>query len=183
MENRSCRSQSRRRRHASMRPRRRRRGELKNLHNVIVPHFASMRPRRRRRGERNTTVRFPPAQQGFNAATASPPWRTTSRWPPTKASLKLQCGHGVAAVENAVAQGAGNQTEQLQCGHGVAAVENTTCSLQRRPMTSALQCGHGVAAVENPIQLPQAGAGAGASMRPRRRRRGERCKSGSVRPE
>ncbi len=41
-------------------------------------------------------------QPGFNAATASPPWRTTISVRMHRGEEMLQCGHGVAAVENEV---------------------------------------------------------------------------------
>src|SRR5258708_31804812 len=62
----------------------------------------------------------------------------------------------------------------LQCGHGVAAVENVTCKTWRCKEYFQLQCGPGVAAVENAVVLSRYNTTINvASMRPRRRRRGE----------
>jgi len=38
----------------------------------------------------------------------------------------LQCGHGLAAVENGDAVNELSRLLKLQCGHGLAAVENTS---------------------------------------------------------
>ncbi len=95
--------------------------------------------------------------------------------------MRLQCGHGVAAVENASGalpdrlldgeasmrprrrrrgelpcwQADRRAARRLQCGHGVAAVENAAPAGQKWA-DAVLQCGHGVAAVENARNCPTA---------------------------
>src|SRR5438270_813106 len=117
---------------------------------------------------------------------------------------KLQCGHGLIAVENATAPGVTAPESALQCGHGLIAVENGGNSA-RRVCVIALQCGHGLIAVENNSIPPdiyetvvlQCGHGliavenvttiwtcygtCATSMRPRPDRRGERVVSAPTR--
>ena len=131
-----------------------------------------MRPRRPRRGEggyRRTDLR---AEGGFNAATATSPWRGQDYRAAVNLLGLLQCGHGDLAVEREIAgrehrvrplsfnaatatspwrgaapAAANNPAFTLQCGHGDLAVERLGGGVSPAGR-DVLQCGHGDLAVE-----------------------------------
>src|SRR5262245_26470687 len=112
-----------------------------------------MRPRHRCRGEQRLATMKARYPNGFNAATASMPWRTMT-WPPTSCA---------PASFNAA-------TASMPW--------RTMDSPEYRRYLAALQCGHGIDAVENPAGEYDVEVKVDASMRPRHRCRGERRKCG-----
>src|SRR6266511_2826246 len=92
-----------------------------------MPTHASMRPRRIRRGERptqrgegNVSAKLQCGHGEF--AVENPAWSRSLRQCPRP----LQCGHGEFAVENMARAVDRIDVEVLQCGHGEFAVENRT---------------------------------------------------------
>ncbi len=149
-----------------------------------------MRPRLHGRGERRCRCEPRSGRRGFNAATATWPWRTKKDLDRTWQGLKLQFGHGYMAVENdALGQlgqgllaasmrprlhgrgelvsltGQPSPPRSLQCGHGYMAVENLYL-LTSYNGGGKLQCGHGYMAVENSptgCSSPRSGSGFNAA--------------------
>src|SRR6266540_4144670 len=118
-----------------------------------MPTHASMRPRRIRRGERptqrgegNVSAKLQCGHGEF--AVENPAWSRSLRQCPRP----LQCGHGEFAVENMARAVDRIDVEVLQCGHGEFAVENRTLAGVHgwsNGSAGMLQCGHGEFAVEN----------------------------------
>src|SRR5947208_594955 len=100
-----------------------------------------MRPRHRRRGEHLAPAKVQLLDPGFNAATASTPWRT-----PRSAGTESGAGTGFNAATASTpwrTQGIPlffRQPQQLQCGHGIDAVENTGEAVEAEA-GKVLQCG------------------------------------------
>ncbi len=142
---------------------------------------ASMRPRPVGRGERPSNLDSQPLYHCFNAATASRPWRTRAFPVPGRSAKRLQCGHGLSAVENGdvldVRQerlGASMRPRPLGRGeprriHRVRPrTRSFNAATASRPwrtlifdelhaQPNRLQCGHGLSAVENLENIEQAG--------------------------
>ena len=113
------------------------------------------RPWRTRRSPAASAIR---RCQRFNAATARRPWRTRSRMQlRTGCELRLQCGHGPKAVENARhASGQVTVTGRASMrprpeGRGEPANASSACDV----LVARLQCGHGPKAVENAARTCQ----------------------------
>src|SRR5579871_4699156 len=103
-----------------------------------------MRPRHHCRGEQPGSQANALRDLGFNAATASLPWRTSDEKVVFEAIVGLQCGHGITAVENmglfglilARAMGFNAATASLPW--------RTTGGADARQSVPGLQCGHGI---------------------------------------
>ncbi len=90
-------------------------------------------------------------RRSFNAATAFVPWRTDILGTPGPVFLRLQCGHGLRAVENA---GATSEGATSAGGFNAATAFvpwRTAIVSQPQSVAGRLQCGHGLRAVENMI--------------------------------
>ena len=138
---------------------RRRRPTTRSSPSIPVGH-ASMWPRLGRRG-RHAVVPLPAvAGARFNVATALGPWKTKGDHSPIRAAdvasmwprlgrrgrrfragsrpspnARLQCGHGLDAVEDQTRPVPVTKPSVLQCGHGLDAVEDTT-SIRHGPRWS-----------------------------------------------
>ncbi len=157
-----------------------------------------MRPRRFGRGERPSRPLPIRAYRTFNAATAFRPWRTHRVDAAGGGAARLQCGHGVSAVENhgRLGRRPGGRRPPSMRPRRFGRGEPRPRSARRRvrgpfnaatafrpwrthdtrngcPLTGVLQCGHGVSAVENAAVGRPGGGPRGPSMRPRRFGRGE----------
>ncbi len=101
--------------------------------------LASMGPRRIRRGEHGSVEAGWSGRACFNGATANSPWRTPlPTRPPRTAPRRLQWGHGEFAVENVVSvMPSPVAMAALQWGHGEFAVENRTGSAGGRGISGA----------------------------------------------
>ncbi len=159
-----------------MRPRPLGRGERRD--HVAAPlaiPCASMRPRPLGRGEPDApSPRRKRPRRGFNAATASRPWRTSRQAGIDSTACRLQCGHGLSAVENLTQRvWTIDEVKGLQCGHGLSAVENASRrragSGSRRASMRPRPLGRGE---PGPAEAAEPAATA-ASMRPRPLGRGE----------
>src|SRR5437763_1830248 len=97
--------------------------------------YASMRPRRRRRGELRKCGARSGATCGFNAATPTSAWRTRKLTAAEANALTLQCGHADVGVENGrLIELLKKLPDELQCGHADVGVENSACRQRaRRP--------------------------------------------------
>ncbi len=109
---------------ASMRPRPLGRGEPHRHVEVAAAADASMRPRPLGRGERPDACH----RGGWARASMRPRplgrGELYFRYSPEFSGIRLQCGHGLSAVENARGGYGGGRAAGLQCGHGLSAVEN-----------------------------------------------------------
>ena len=160
---------------ASMRPRPSCRGERFASAGRPAADRASMRPRPSCRGEPPPA---PPVVKRrhwtFNAATAFVPWRTLTVADAGAASVALQCGHGLRAVEN--------PKDSLDPCRSVRRFNAATAFVPWRTRRLALgnvayavlQCGHGLRAVENAEPTDASRRVTQPSMRPRPSCRGER---------
>ena len=79
--------------------------------------------------------------------------------------LKLQWGHGLAAVDGRAVDSGGTFVIRLQWGHGLAAVDGVAARFNHAERV-ALQWGHGLAAVDGRCSRTSCSAGR-ASMGPR----------------
>ena len=134
----------------------------------------SMRPRPSCRGEPGANVRRSgDSRQSFNAATAFVPWRTSSPRRRPRRSPRLQCGHGLRAVENE------GVSVTLAMVWQPSMRPRPSCRGELRAARNAvraagnLQCGHGLRAVENAPRRRGRAACERPSMRPRPSCRGE----------
>src|SRR5207302_8788498 len=74
----------------------------------------------------------------FNSATALQPWMTRRKKAATHCCSKLQFGHGLAAVDDALEAFAPVvETLGLQFGHGLAAVDDFVSVVEVDPLAGA----------------------------------------------
>src|SRR5579884_3366763 len=183
---------------ASMRPRLARRGELLFVVQARVGGVkASMRPRLARRGERDADELPDTSSQGFNAAPARSPGRTTEAGNGTLQAALLQCGPGSLAGENCSIVSAlsprtsasmrprlARRGELRAVGVALRQMARFNAAPARSPGRTGslaarlrrrgeLQCGPGSLAGENFAAANATTTGTRASMRPRLARRGE----------
>ncbi len=110
----------------------------------------------------------------FNAATAFRPWRTKGPVVAVTSLSRLQCGHGVSAVENAICYRYSlKYFRDLQCGHGVSAVENAATSRACRPPARPFNAATAFRPWRTGYHRRAPSAASSPSMRPRRFGRGE----------